>query len=229
MALRPPQQFLFKATWSGTIGTEEIFAYSRWITHESDVETSVRDALADEIDVMLAFPVTLGPIPTLESAFPDYVTWTQLKVSPWNPVTNKLKVGREPAYLILDANGNGSAGGGLPYQNALAVTTRSHEVGRRRYNRFYLPTMEQLITDGHGNLQSMVATSFAQWAEVGIENRADADGVVYVNYNPGQDNGNPSEAAGCFPIVDVYLGHRLDTIRRRRNQAPEGRTIQPIS
>lgn len=229
MAGRTPLAHLFKVTWSGTIGTEEIFVYSRWATDAVDDAGILTGALADEIDVMLAFPVTSGPIPTLESLFADYVVWTQLKVSPWDPATNKLKVGREPAYLVLDANGNGAASSGMPYQSAIAMTSRSRVPGRRRYNRFYLPTMTHTATDGHGVLQDPVALSLAQWMQVGIEDRADGDGVVYCNFNPGQPGAGGGAAAGCYAIDDVYIGHRIDTVRRRRNSAPEGRTTISIS
>jgi len=222
MAEHNPLAYLFKVTWSGTIGTEEIFVYSRWITSDLDVPENVIDALDTDVTDMLAQTVTAGSIPRLQGFFPAHVVWTQLKVSPWDPVTNKLKAGREPLYLVLTDAGNGSATSGLPYQIAMAMTTRSHLAGRRKYNRFYLPTPHILGTDGHGVVPVPVAQAWTTWLSLNITSRA-ALGLVYVNYNHGTDNGDPSTAAGCWSIKDIYLGRRLDTIRRRRNEAPEPR------
>jgi hypothetical protein len=77
-------------------------------------------------------------------------------------------------------------------------------------------------SDGQGVLQTSVSDAIALWAALNITSAAaETPSVVYVNYNPGT---TPSVHA----IEDVYLGHRFDTIRRRRNQAPEGRTIEAI-
>lgn len=229
MASWSPQQYLFKLTWSGSIGTEEIFVYSRWATMETDTPEAVADSEESAIGVMLSQTVTSGPIPTLDTMFPSHVAWTQLKVSPWDPVLNKLKALRSPVVRVLTDTPSGATSLGLPYQCAVAITTRSSLPGRRKYNRFYLPTVVVSVTDGKGVLQSSVSDALALEAAAHIDASADASGVVYVNYNPGTDNGNSSEAAGCWGIQDVYLGHRVDTIRRRRNEAPEGRTTHAIT
>lgn len=231
MSSRPPQQFLFKATWSGTIGADEIFVYSRWVTNHLDDEILVAADLSDLIGVMLDYAVTgSSPVATLGPSWPSHVAWTQLKVSPWDPATNKLKVGREPAYQILTDTPTGSTGSGMPYQCSVAVTTRSEVSGRRKYNRFYLPVQVNNITDGQGVLQPAVADAMAAYFSVEISTTADdtSEHTTFVNFNPGTSNGNPTWAAGTHPITDVYLGHRVDTIRRRRNEAPEGRSIEPI-
>ena len=227
MSARPALANLMKVTWSGTIGTEEIFAYSRWATMSTDDPGAAALILQDEITVMLAFGVTGGPVSTLTSAWPSHVAWTQLKVSPWDAALNKLKAGRTPSYIVLTDTATGSTGSGMPYQCAIGVTTRSVQAGRRKYNRFFLPCPVNNITDGHGVLQDSVATSIAQFFEVGIEDYADAHELVFVNYNPGTTP-DLGAAAGCHEIQDVYLGKRIDTIRRRRNEAPEGRQINPI-
>jgi len=231
MSSRPPQQFLFKATWSGTIGADEIFVYSRWVTNHLDDEILVAADLSDLVGVMLDYAVTgSSPVATLGPSWPSHVAWTQLKVSPWDPATNKLKVGREPAYQILTDTPTGSTGSGMPYQCSVAVTTRSEVSGRRKYNRFYLPVQVNNITDGQGVLQPAVADAMAAYFSVEISTTADdtSEHTTFVNFNPGTSNGNPTWAAGTHPITDVYLGHRVDTIRRRRNEAPEGRSIEPI-
>lgn len=231
MAVRDPAQYLFKTSWSGTLGTDEIFVYSRWATCEIDDGSAVADSIESSVAVMLAYAVTgSSPVSTFGPAFPSHVAWTQLKVSPWNPATNKLKSGRSPEYRILTDVGTGSTGSGMPYQNSVAVTTRSQVAGRRKYNRFYLPVMVNNVTDGKGVLQPAVADSLAQFFSVDLSTTWDDSTVpvAYVNYNPGTNNTIPTWAASCWPIEDIYLGHRVDTIRRRRNEAAEGRSIEPI-
>jgi hypothetical protein len=232
MAVRDPKQYLFKASWSGTLGADEIFVYSRWVTNLLDVESGVIEDLDTLVSVMFDFAVTgSSPVATLGPSWPSHVAWTQLKVSPWDPILNKLKAGREPAYAILSDTPGGSTGSGMPYQNSVAVTTRSEIAGRRKYNRFYLPVMVNNVTDGQGLLQPAFADSLSAYFGVEIETTADdaPNQSVFVNYNPGTDNTIPTWAAGCWPIQDVYLGHRVDTIRRRRNEAPEGRSITVIT
>lgn len=226
MAAITPLAALYKATWSGTIGTEEIFSYSRWFSMDTvEQQEPMADSLANDVTDMLATTVTLGPVATLGQMFTSYVAWTQLKVSPWSITTNKLapEFG-DPAYRILTDAGSGTETSGLPYQMAIAVTTRSSAAGRRKYNRFYLPTIQSIATDGHGVLQSTVADAIVLWLHLNITARAAEDpSIVAVNWNPGTATGH-----GLHAIEDIYLGRRLDTIRRRRNQAPEPRTIDTL-
>jgi len=218
-----PLNNLYKATWSGTIGTEEIFSYSSWWT-EGNIhqQEPVADVLSGDVTDMLGTAVTAGPIATLAQGFPEYVAWTQLKVSPWDPTTDKLEAGQTPAYRVLTDVGTGDETGGMPYQVALAMTTRSVVAGRRKYNRFFLPVVTHFCTDGHGVLQTTVADAFVLWRHLNITARAAGTPSVHaVNYNPGI-------ASVTHAIEDIYLGRRLDTIRRRRNTAPEPRTIDAL-
>jgi hypothetical protein len=218
-----PLSGLYKATWSGTIGTEEIFSYSSWWTAASTfIQEDIADVLSGDVTDMLGQAVTAGPIATLAQGFPEYVAWTQLKVAPWNPATDKLYSGETPAYRVLTDVGTGDETGGMPYQVALAMTTRSVVSGRRKYNRFYLPVVTHFCTDGHGVLQTTVADAFVLWRHLNITARAaDTPSVHAVNYNPGL-------TPFAHAIEDIYLGRRLDTIRRRRNTAPEPRTIDAL-
>lgn len=223
MAAISPLSRLYKATWSGTIGSEEIFSYSSWWSHANSGEQEVvADALEDDVTDMLGTTVTLGPVATLAQAFPEYVIWTQLKVSPWDTATDKLIVGETPAYRILTDAGTGTETGGMTYQTALALTTRSTVAGRRKYNRQFLPTVMHLTTDGHGVLQTTVADALVLWRHLNITSRAaGSPSIVACNYNPGL-------LTPMHAIEDIYLGRRLDTQRRRRNQAPEPRTIDTL-
>lgn len=226
MAAIDPLTGLYKVSYSGTIGTEEIFVYSRWVTAASiSVQEDIADELSGDVTDMLAQTVTLGPIPTLQELFPDYVVWTQLKVSPWSKALNKLDVtAGDPAYRVLTDHGSSAASSGLPYQCALAVTTRSSVAGRRKYNRFYLPTLSHTPTNGHGVVEPEVLDALALWYHLNITARAaGSPSIVACNWNPGTGTGT-----GTHAIEDIYLGGRVDTIRRRRNEAPEPRVTDTL-
>lgn len=224
MAALTPLAWLYKVTWKGHLGAEEIFVYSRWATSASQHDQeSIADNYTGDVTDMLATAVTLGGVPTLAQAFPDYVGWDELKVSPWDLATGKLEVGQAPAYRPLTNVGTGATSSGLPYQTALAVSTRSSLPGRRKYNRFYLPTLTVQATDGKGLLGPEEANAFVLWAHLNlVAHSVDAAfPTVLVNAN----SGSPMTT---HAIVDFYLGRRLDTIRKRRNKAPEPRVIDAL-
>lgn len=221
MAGPDPRAGLYKLTYSGTIGADEIFAYSRWVTGDNinTPEVYIDDFLGDVAD-MLATAVSGGGVPTLESAFPDTVVWDQLKLAPWDIAGNHLITGASPAYRTISENGNGGAGSGLPNQVALAMTTRSVLAGRRKYNRFYLPPLTIQATDGGGVLGAQEADAFVLWLHLNITAR-DTTGEAFVNYNPGA-------ATPVNRIIDIYLGRRMDIIRRRANHQPEIRVVDTL-
>jgi len=223
MAGPAPLGELYKATWSGTLGTSEEFVYSRWCTAgPATPEADVATTLLGSITAMLATTVISGPVPSLATAWPSHVAWTQLKISHWDQATNKLVAGSSPHYEPLTDVASGSTGAGMPFQCSLAVTTRSALAGRRKYNRFYLPGPQVFTTDGQGSLQSSVADAISLWLHFDITSAAvAATPVSFVNWNFGA----PTERNR---IVDTYLGHRIDTIRRRRDELVEGRTIDVL-
>jgi hypothetical protein len=212
---------LYKVTFSGTLGTDEQFAYSRWTTSATpDDQESVIDNYLGDVADMLATTVAAGPVATLENAFPDWVAWTQIKVAPWDTTTDKLKAGQTPAYRTISENGNGTTSSGMPYQVALAMTTRSAAPGRRKYNRFYLPPLVAQASVGKGLLDPDVADAFVLWLHLNITSHS-AAGDNIVNYNP-------HYAGATHPIVDIYLGRRLDIIRRRANKEAEPRVVDAL-
>lgn len=223
MAGPAPLGELYKATWSGTLGTSEEFVYSRWCTAGvATPEADVATTLSGSVTAMLATAVTAGPVPTLATAWPSHVAWTQLKVSHWDMATDKLVAGSSPAYVMLTDVASGATGSGMPFQCSLAVTTRSVLAGRRKYNRFYLPGPTVFTTDGQGSLQPSVADAIALWCHLDITSAAAAaTPVAFVNWNP-------PGSTGRHAILDIYLGHRVDTIRRRRNELVEGRTVDTL-
>jgi hypothetical protein len=215
----PPADHLYKATWSGTLGTPEIFVYSRWMTSDETDQEVVIDGLTGSIGGLFATSVAGGPFLSLESFWPSHVAWTQLKVSPWDKLNNRLTIGQTPAYRTLTDTPTGSTGNGLPYQCAIAITTRSTLAHKRKYNRWYLPSPTVIGTDGQGHIVDEVASALgnAYHGEYGVLTTG-SPFIVPCNYNPGQ-------APYTFAIEDFYVGQRVDTIRRRRDEAPEGRFI----
>ncbi len=212
---------LLKVTWSGTLFDDEIFQYSRWTTSVNvNDQENCADAYTGDVTDMLATTVTGGGVSSLGLAFAESVAWTQLKVSPWDQTTDKLVVGQTPAYRTLTDVGLNGDGNALPHQAALAMTTRSAVAGRRKYNRFYLPTLCQSATDGWGVLGAQEADAFVLWLHLNITARV-TDGYNAVNYNP-HFTGN------THTITDIYLGRRLDVIRRRANHQPEIRVIDAL-
>jgi hypothetical protein len=219
MAGPTPQSDLYKVTFSGTIGSSEIFTYSQWTTYllPGSQETVIDNYTGDVAD-LLGTTVTGGGVPTLAQAFPDYVHWTELKCSPWDLTTDKLVAGQTPAYRTLAEVGTGATTSGLPNQCALAITTRSGASGRTKYNRFYLPPLTINATDGNGVLGAQEADAFVLWRHLNVTSHA-AAGDSQVNYGP---------VGGIRTLVDIYLGRRLDIIRRRANKQPEVRVIDVL-
>jgi hypothetical protein len=220
-----PLSDTYKLTWSGVIGSDEIFSYSRWTTFAgSHAQETIIDDFTGDVADMLATTVTLGGIPTLAQGFPSYVEWTQLKCSPWDNATDKLESGQTPAYRTLTDVGTGSASAGLPNQCAWAMTTRSAESGRRKYNRFYLPTFVVQTTDGGGLVGVEETNAFALWLHLNITARA-STGENMVNHN---GKPSPSLPATDHAMLDIYLGRRMDVIRRRANPQPEPRVVDVL-
>jgi hypothetical protein len=103
------------------------------------------------------------------------------------------------------------------------MTTRSSQAGRRKYNRFYLPTMVVQATDGNGLMGVLETDAFVLWLNLNITSH-EASGtlpVAMVNHNAGSPSTN-------HQILDIYVGRRLDVIRRRANRQPEPRVIDTI-
>lgn len=215
---------LIKCTWSGTIGTEEIFSYTRHILDLEDVSGAVLiDELSTSVTDMLATSVTGSvSISGLDELFPAHVHWTQLKLAHIDRLTGHYTDPDAVWTAELADVGAGVSADGLPYQSAHAITTRSdHSKSQRSRNRFYLPTPVWRAYDGHGRMQQPVIDAILLWMSLGQTSAiAAANSYAFVNYSP----------ADHLPklIEDVYLGDVIDTQRRRRNSEPEVRTVQAL-
>ena len=215
---------LCRVTWSGTIGTEEIFSYHRYVSAlEGNVFPGVIDALSTSVTDMLAQEVVDSlHVDTLAEMWPEHVVWTELKVAIIDPATGLYTDPDAVDTRVLTDAGSQASIHGLPYQSAHAVTTRSdHSKSQRSRNRFYLPTPTDLVYDGHGRLEQPVIDALLLWMALGQTSAlADDPSYCFVNYSPADH--------AAKAIEDVYLGDVIDTIRRRRNKEPELRTVQAL-
>jgi hypothetical protein len=210
---------LFRATWSGTLGTgpDEIFSYSRWVVSR-DIATpaTVSASLASDVTDMLAESSTAGPFTAVGQCFPTVVKWTNLSVWQYDEVTG-LWDGEPRVDLALTDAGSGSGLPFLPFQCSMAITLRTAARGRRERNRFYLPPMmaaaaptqsmwlPQLIDDIQTQLD------FSQTAHIS------GDFMAFAIYSPADHLAKK--------IDTYYTGSVVDTIRRRRNRLVESRHV----
>lgn len=217
-----PSNHIFRVSWSGTqAGGPEIFVYDQHVAGTGAASTEdVAEAIVSHVGLFLDAPVVGSSFATtVRDMFPPDVHWTSLKVAEIDPTTNKYKAGTFPFVEPLDESGNTSGFVGLALPDTLAVTTRSGLVGRRIYNRFYLPRFTAASTNGEGRVQAAGVTAVIgglQAGEADLEIKLDTT-YHYCNFSPADHTDKV--------IVDYYVGDVLDTQRRRRNQLVEVRTI----
>lgn len=212
---------LFKVSFAGTLnGTKpEIFAHSQWFGTVGGAVpgSAVLTALGGYVTAFLAHAVVgVSGIPIMGAAFPNWVHWTSLKVAEWDAGTNTQTGPSVVAPLVDD--GEAGPAHGLPYQDAFAVTLRSGSVGRRIYNRFYLPPFVIEATDGSGLAQQGIIDSIGSFLNT-EQSLLEAGGVVkMIHYSP--------TGRVTATVVDAFLGRVIDTQRRRRNaETEEPRTV----
>lgn len=213
---------IFRATWSGTqASAEEIFAYKRHIAGTGLVSPQdVWEAIVGHVADLLATVVAGGvPVGHVGQAFPTDVVWTALKVAEIDPATDDYKVGVAPYQASLTGNAGENASTGLSLTDSLAITTRSADLGRRRYNRFYLPRFCAFVTDGKSRVDSRLIGAIIEGLQANQDDLAVKldTSYAYCNFSPAAHTDKPFQ--------DYYVGDVLDTQRRRRNSLVEGRTV----
>lgn len=216
-----PHPHIMRVTWAGTqAGGPEIFAYEQHIhgvgaASPDDVATAIESHVGIFLDTAV---VSASFAITVRDMFPEDVHWTSVKVAEINPVTNKYLSDDSVSEHAIDETGNPAGFVGLPLTDTLAITTRSGTIGRRIYNRFYLPRFTAACTDGKGRMlaqavPAIVAGLQAQQADLAV--KLDTT-YSYCNFSPVDKTDKD--------ILDYYIGDVLDTQRRRRNQLVEVRT-----
>lgn len=217
-----PSAHIFRVSWSGTqAGGPEIFVYDQHIAGTgAQTPSDVVTAIESHVGIFLDTAVVSSSIATdVRDLFPPDVHWSQVKVAEIDPTTNKYKTGVLPVVSSLDEDGGSAGFVGLCLPDTLAVTTRSASVGRRIYNRFYLPRFTAASTDGTGRLKAEVLPAIINGLkaqEADLEVKLDTT-YHYCNFSPADHTDKA--------IQDYYVGDVLDTQRRRRNQLVEARTI----
>jgi hypothetical protein len=220
MAVIPIGNALFKAVWSGTLGatTEEIFSYQRFCYADASATPgAVLTTLQGDVAAMLAESTTGStPFSNLGQVFPTTVLWTQLKVSKWDPLLDQL-IG-DPAVAALTDAGLGASSQGLPYQDALAITTQAAPPDRKHRSRFYLPPFVSTATDGHGRVLPTLVDDFQTVLKLSDHaNQVATTPVTFCIYS--------GTTLLAYQVERYYTGDVMDTIRRRRNKLPEVRHI----
>jgi len=206
---------LFKVTYSGSLPLGEQFAYSTWVGSSAGDLAGATAALAGDVAAMLGTAVSgVVGVPTdLRDAFPDGVQWLNLKTALWNAATNGQT--GDADQTELDESGNGAPANAMPDQCTHAITIRGGTIGRRIYNRFFLPVYVTAATVGSGIVEQGVIDSIVAWL---LQRNSDLIGAGYytAHYSP---------AAATFQeATDSYIGNIVDTQRRRRNRVDEVRT-----
>lgn len=215
-----PLAHFYKATFSGTLDGNEIFAHSQHFSSDSALASYVAGNLSSHITNLLATAVVAGPVATMAAAFADWVSWEKLHVEPIG-TDGKLLPGGLSFDLALTDVGTGNGSLGLPYQCSHAVTLRNATIGRRNKNRFYLPPYVTGATNGKGIIGSPICTALGSW----LSNQ----NTALQSLSPAISMVNLSVAGAAFTdVIDAYIGNVVDTQRRRRNHIPEVRTITAV-
>lgn len=220
-----PSAHIYRVTWSGIQGGgPEIWSYMRHIASTTLwTPQEVAEAVESHVGVLLDTVVTgVSAAVTVGDAFPPDVTWQAVKAAEIDPATNKYKTGVDPFTVAQSATGNTAGFVGLPLPDSLSITTRSSGLGRRRYNRFYLPRFTAAVTDGKGRVAVGLIDAI-------IDGLVACQSDLEIQLDSGSSYCNFSEADHTDKaIVDYYVGDVLDTQRSRRDQLVEARTVRTL-
>ncbi len=215
---------LFRAEVIGELGTDaEVFAYGMWLAVSAG-DPSAAEVAPIVVEAVSAF-LAHAPSGSLSSRahvaefFAPEVAWTQAAVRAYTPTTGApLGDGFERSPITSEAGTN--TGKSLPYQDALAVTLDRGGLGRKRWNRFYLPplAMDGGLFSSGGIINADCAQSIVN-ATVAFDTALDAGFATLglCHYSP------TDHVVTLRPEVEV--GNVMDTQRRRRNNLSEARTF----
>lgn len=120
-----------------------------------------------------------------------------------------------------------------PNQVALAVTLHTDADLGRVKGRFYLPSPYWGVGDD-GRITSANAESTETSVATLLNDLANEPGIDVLNLKPvvasqGRTRNNVQVLPpGNHEVTGVSVGRTLDTVRRRRNKVPEGRTVTSL-
>lgn len=200
---------LWRVDYQGTIGTAEIFGHGMWVTATAGSTAAQVSAAADAgLAAFLAHVATPAGFATLNLIFATTVHWGQIVVRPYSSTTGLPTAA--PSTFAVSHTGSGSTQ--LPPQVAWVLTLHNAvTIGRRRYNRFYLPPMSTTVVMAGGfmlsTLPAVLLAGFAAW-QTAMAGSTPAVSAVYWS-KTGLTLAGLTECRG-----DVIF----DTQRRRRDQ-----------
>lgn len=142
--------------------------------------------------------------------------WTHVKIAAVDATGHSPEV--SSVYTFTAPIVGASAGGALPPQVAMALSTRANLVGRRGRGRVYIPGLSQNTLAADGTLATAAADACRAAFKTLIDNLQAQPGftlnmpIVFVGSSDSLDVVRP---------VEVRTGNKLDTIQSRRRQVAE--------
>jgi len=211
---------LFKMVYRGTLGTAgEIFAYSMWVSTPGSgvLPGAISDAGSASIsDFMEEASVgSVGATTTASDFWGDDVVWVECAVREYVIATGVPLGDGYTISSITDIAGTGP-GVSLPYQVAEVVTIDRGGLGRARWNRHYLPPLENNASFIRSNdrMQTGVPDTLVN-ATVALDGALSGHesglGICHYSFKDHTVTARPT----------VKVGDIWDTQRRRRNQLVE--------
>lgn len=212
MADTTPLGTLFKVSFSGDLETGEIFEHGMWMSAEvATTDEQVNSAASAWLTDFLGQPALSVGATDIRHLFDPSVHWTRVSVRAWSPTTDMPL--RDPVDSLIDVSGAGS--GMMPLQCTLCVTLwNGRTLGRRRYNRFFLPPMETSVLASTGRVFAGLPNDIATAVKVaGAATGAGTPPVSVVYYG--------TAGREILGLHAVKVGDVVDTQRRRRNALVE--------
>lgn len=209
---------VFRATWSGTLPQNEIFAHHQmFYTSEAYTLDEVATNLSTHITNLLS--TSVFGVNTMSGIFASTTQWTRLTLQNFDAAAG-VAVG-DPHYTALSDAGTGDPA--LPNQIAHCVTIKADPFGRRNMNRFYLPPYASGAgAQDAGVVESDVCDAVSAWLHNQQATLIDTEPLLSMCVY------SPTDHAVYKPI-ETYVGNYLDTIRRRRNKVREVRHIATLA
>lgn len=198
---------LWRVTVGGAMGSE-IWDYGWWVSMATGgTAGDLLTAAADALDEFLGSAA--GPFGTVKALFPAEILWQTITARPYDAATG-LPTADPVTAAYLNA---GTGGQTLPYQCSVVVTLwNGRTIGKRRYNRFFLPPMDITIVSTHGqigaNVPLYLVTAF----------KALDDSLLAATPHAISSNYYSKVGADVMGLVAVRVDDVIDTQRRRRNQ-----------
>lgn len=209
MAPTPVHERLWRVNYSGVLPGGEIFDHGIWMSSATTVGiTPVMTNAQLWLTTFLASPALSVGASDIRHIFDAGVIWNRVRVQEVTPATG-APLG-DPLDAAITIAGAGS--GIMPPQCSVVVTLHNgRTIGRRRYNRFYLPPMEQSVLNTTGRVFSGLPGDLifgVRAAEAAIEAASPASSAVYYG----------TAGHEVLSLVSCRCDDVMDTQRRRRNQ-----------